>query len=137
MIKEAIAANQEEAAAYAPAVRAWMAVMALSFMSSVIFIFWKSGARWVLTALVINMLGLIVIKALFPAFTRTGIGTVVHLVFWSFVIFMIWRPRARARRTSDFMGSWGKVYFAWLVGVTSIMFVSLILDARTAILWIF
>lgn len=137
MIRDAIAANQAEAATYAPAVRAWMAVMALSFLSSVIFIVWKSGAHWVLAALVVNILGLILIKAFFPNFTRTEIGTIVHLVFWSIAIFMIWRPRAHARRITDFGGTWGKVYKGWLIAISAIMSISLILDARTALLWIF
>lgn len=136
VIRDAIAANQAEAATYAPAVRVWMAVMALSFLSSVIFIVWKAGARWILVAFAVNIFGLILIKALFPNFTRTEIGTLVHLIFWSVAILMIWRPQMRIQRASDFSGALGKVYKGWLIAVSAIMLISLIFDARTALLWI-
>jgi len=135
LIKEAITANQAEAAAYSPAVRAWMALMAVSFLSSVVFICWKAGARWVLAALVVNVLGLILVKAFFPAFTRTEIGTVVHLVFWSIAVIMIWRPGVRVRRRADFRGNWGTLYMVWLIVVSAILCTSLILDARAALNW--
>ena len=86
LIREAMAANQADAATYSQGVRIWMAVMSIAFLSSVIFAPWKAGARWILAATLVNILGLILIKAFFPAFSRTMIGTSVHLIFWTPVL---------------------------------------------------
>ena len=50
LIREAMAANQADAATYSQGVRIWMAVMSIAFLSSVIFAPWKAGARWILAA---------------------------------------------------------------------------------------
>ncbi|MCR9224179.1 MAG: hypothetical protein NXH70_08925 [Hyphomonas sp.] len=136
-IRDAIAANQAEAATYSSGVRIWMTVMALSFFSSVLFVAWKAGARWILFAVLINIAGLITIKAANPEFSRTEIGTMIHLVFWSFALFMIWRPGAKNVRAKDFSGRSGAIYLPWLIIVSLIMSASLVLDARTALSWVF
>lgn len=135
LIREAMAANQAEAATYSQGVRIWMAVMSIAFLSSVIFAPWKAGARWILAATLVNILGLILIKACFPAFSRTMIGTSVHLIFWTPVLWMIWKPSAATRRISDFEGHSGLIYRVWLLAASAIMATSLVLDARTAIGW--
>ena len=137
LLREAVAANQAEAATYSPAVRIWMAAMALSFLSSLAFVIWKTGARWILAALVVNVMGLITLKAMFPGFSRAEIGTTVHLLFWTMALFMIWRPKGQERRQAEFAGTFGTVYRAWLIIVSLIMSVSLVLDARTALSWVF
>jgi hypothetical protein len=83
----------------------------------------------------VNILGLILIKAFFPAFSRTMIGTSVHLIFWTPVLWMIWRPSAATRRISDFEGRSGLIYRVWFLAASAIMATSLVLDARTAIGW--
>jgi len=136
MLREAIAANQAEAATYSNGVQVWMKIMALSFLSSVFFVVWKSGARWILAALIVNVTGLILIRALYPDLSRTAIGTGVHLIFWSLALLMIWRPGARSRREAEFSGATGRIYLVWLIVVSAIMSTSLILDATMAISWI-
>ena len=66
-----MAANQAEAATYSQGVRIWMGIMSVAFLSSVIFAPWKAGARWILAATVVNILGLIFIKTWFPGLSRT------------------------------------------------------------------
>ena len=135
LIREAMAANQAEAATYSQGVRIWMGIMSIAFLSSVIFAPWKVGARWILAAAVVNILGLIFIKALFPDLGRTAIGTSVHLVFWTPVLWLIWRAGAATHRRADFQGLFGSVYQIWLIAASAIMATSLALDARTAFGW--
>lgn len=136
LIREAMAANQAEAATYSQGVRIWMGIMSIAFLSSVIFTPWKVGARWILAATVVNILGLIFIKVLVPDLDRTTIGTSVHLLFWTPVLWLIWRPGIATRRVMDFQGLFGAVYRIWLIAASAIMATSLVLDARTAIGWI-
>lgn len=130
-------ALQTEAALYPASVQLWMRIMALSFGAGIVFVPWKNGARWIVAALMVNMLGLIVVKAVFPELSRTIIGTIIHLVFWSFALWMVWNPSPRNIIKTEFASIFGRVYIAWLIWVSSIMAVSLVLDARTAIKIVF
>jgi hypothetical protein len=136
-IQEAISANQAEAATYSAGVQVWMKVMAFSFVVGAVFAPWKQGARWILAALVVNIAGLILIRAAVPGLSREVIGTGIHLSFWTLVLFMVWGPLARERRQPDFAGWTGRAYAVWLVFASLLMAVSLALDARTALSWIF
>jgi hypothetical protein len=136
LIRQAMAANQAEAATYSQGVRIWMGIMSAAFLSSVIFAPWKAGARWIFAATLVNVLGLILIKAFFPELSRMMIGTSVHLVFWTPFLWMIWRPDAATHRIADFQGRFGTVYRFWLIAASAIMAISLVLDAITAIGWI-
>lgn len=136
LIREAMASNQAEASTYSQAVRVWMGIMSIAFLTSVVFAPWKAGARWILLAMLINIAGLVFVKAAMPELTRTLIGTAVHLLFWTPALFMIWRPGARETRISDFSGVTGRLYQLWLVIASLIMATSLVLDARTAIGWL-
>ncbi len=136
LIREAMAANQAEAKIYSQAVRTWMGIMSVAFLTSVVFAPWKAGARWILMAMLINIAGLVFVKAAMPELSRTTIGTMVHLLFWTPALFMIWRLGARETRISDFSGSTGRLYQVWLVIASLIMATSLVLDARTAIGWL-
>ena len=55
-VTEAIAALQGETTNYPPNVQIWMKLMGISFMASVVFIYSKSGARWILLALVFGIM---------------------------------------------------------------------------------
>ena len=129
LLRDAITANQAEAATYPEGVILWMRVMAMAYLSSVAFVIWKSGARWVLFALVVNVVSLVMVRAAFPDFTRHAIGTGTHLVFWSLALFMVWRPGVKERREDDFKGPIGALYRVWLIMVSLIMATSLLLDA--------
>lgn len=135
-LRDAIAANQLEAAAYSPGVRVWMGVMGAALLSAVIFAPARSAARWVLAAAVVNIAGLILIKAAQPDLSRTVIGTVLHLVFWTPVLAINWRPAARAARRLHAPSPYNRVFSVWLVVVSLVMATSLVLDARIALGWI-
>ncbi|OAO04500.1 hypothetical protein A8B75_07785 [Sphingomonadales bacterium EhC05] len=125
-------ALQAEAAAYPWGVQIWMRVMAVSFAIGIVFAPWKSGARWMVAALAVNIFGLIAVKAAFPELSRTEIGTVIHLIFWSFALLMIWKPEARIRLKAAPASGLNRIYLIWLVGASGVMAASLVLDAITA-----
>ena len=77
-MNDAITALQAETTTYPQNVQIWMKLMAGSFLVSIIFVYSKTGARWILAAFVLNGLGLVIGKMLFPEVSRTLIGTSVH-----------------------------------------------------------
>lgn len=110
--------------------------MAVTFLLSIAFIRFRTGARWVLAAFVVNMVGLIAIKTVFPDLLRHEIGTVVHLLFWPIALLMIWRPGNRADHR--FHGSViQRVYVVWLALASTIMTISLIFDTKEILGWVF
>lgn len=134
-IRDAIAANQLDTRMYSDAVKAWMAVMGIALLSSVFFAPVRSGARWILSAALLNIAGLVLIRVAFPELDRTTIGTSIHLIYWTLVLVIIWRPSARASRQKMQSTPFHKIYGVWLVGVSAIMVTSLVLDLRTALGW--
>lgn len=132
-VSEAVSALQAEAAQYPEGVRIWMRALFLSLFASLIFAPRKSGARWILAAMLVNIIGLIAMKATFPDLSRTAIGTSIHLLFWPLALFMIWRPAARERRRVETQSAFGAAYLIWLLLVSAMMTASLALDARTAV----
>jgi hypothetical protein len=137
LVREAVLALQSETAAYPQAVQLWMKVMGLSFLASIVFVRWRVGARWILLALVLNILGLITGKIAFPEASRTVIGTYVHLLFWPAILWAVWRTlkfSTLVRRESH-VSDWA--YLAWLVWASLLMAISLVFDVRTLVtLWI-
>ena len=91
LFTEAVTALQSETASYPDNVQIWMKLMGMSFLASVFFVYSKAGARWILLALVCNILGLIIGKVVFPDASRTVIGTCVHLLFWTPILWAVWR----------------------------------------------
>lgn len=106
--------------------------MAISFAIGVVFAPWKYGARWIVAALVVNIVGLIATKAAFPELSRTEIGTVIHLVFWSFALAMIWKRDGRIALKAQPASTFNRIYVIWLVWASTVMAVSLVLDTITA-----
>ena len=54
LITEAVSALQAETSSYSGNVQIWMKVMGASFLASIVFVYSKSGARWILAALILN-----------------------------------------------------------------------------------
>jgi hypothetical protein len=136
LIQEAIAANQADAALYSRGVRIWMRIMAVTLFCSIVFVPWKFGARWILVAALLNVAALILVRAAFPELPRHAIGTAVHLLFWTGALGMIWRPQFRERREAEFAGALGSAYRVWLIAASLVMSVSLVFDARAALVWL-
>jgi hypothetical protein len=137
LVKEAVIALQNETASYPQAVQIWMKLMGASFLASVVFIFKKAGARWVLAALLLNLLGLVVGKTAFPDASRTVIGTYVHLLFWPPILFAVWCSAGHLsfKRNANSLFDW--IYIAWLGWAVLLMSISLVLDFRTLIsMWV-
>ena len=91
LVTEAVRALQEETSSYPQNVQIWMKLMGVSFLASIVFIHSRVGARWILAALLLNILGLIVGKMTFPDESRTVIGTYIHVMFWPAILWAVWR----------------------------------------------
>ncbi len=132
-VTEAIAALQSETSSYPQNVQIWMKLMGISFMASVVFIYSKSGARWILLAFILNILGLIIGKTVFPEASRTAIGTTVHILFWPAILWAVSRTLKQLSfsRQQNTLYDW--VYIAWLAWASLLMCISLLFDFRTAL----
>ena len=136
IVTEAVTALQSETASYPKNVQIWMKLMGISFLVSIFFAYSKSGARWILLALVSNILGLIIGKVVFPDASRTVIGTCVHLLFWPPILWAVWRSVRVLSPSRDIKGYLDWVYFIWLFWASLLMSISLFFDFRTLIdLW--
>lgn len=131
LVAEAISQLQNEASSYPPGVQIWMRIMAVSFLLSIVFVYAKVGARWILTAFVLNIIGLIAGKILLPEFSRSEIGTYVHLLFWPLMLWMIWKPSSRPSITLNAKSVFDSSYLIWLIWASVIMSISLLLDFKS------
>lgn len=137
LIKEAVTALQGETVTYPQNVQIWMKLMAGSFLASVIFVYSRVGARWILAALLLNVLGLVVGKMLFPDESRTVIGTYVHILFWPAILWAVWltvKHLSFSRQANSFF-DWA--YIGWLAWASLLISISLVFDFRTlASMWV-
>lgn len=131
LMTQAVTALQAETASYPQAVQAWMKLMGLSFLASIVFVYTRVGARWILAALVLNILGLVIGKMTFPDASRTVIGTCVHLLFWPPILWAVWRPSARPSFSRAVNGFLDWIYLAWLCWASLLLSISLVFDVRT------
>jgi hypothetical protein len=133
LITDSVTALQIETAHYPQGVQIWMKLMGLSFMASVFFIYSRSGARWILLALVLNILGLIIGKIIFPEASRTTIGTTVHILFWSPILWAALRTFKQFSFSRAKNSPFDWAYFIWLAWACLLMAISLLFDYRTAL----
>lgn len=133
IIAEAITSLQNESSSYSEGVQIWMKVMGFSFLASLLFVRKKVAARWLLAALVLNILGLITGKVLFPNESRTMIGTYVHLIFWPPILWAVWRTCRHQSLSQHFQTRPDSFYMVWLLWACGLIVISLVFDARTLI----
>ena len=131
IISETIIALQSEVKDYPENVQIWMKIMAASFLLSILFVYKKPGARWILLAFAINLVGLIAGKILFPEATRTTIGSIVHVIFWTPILWAVWRPSKRPSLSLTQNNYLHWVYLTWLCWASLVMAISLVFDLRT------
>ena len=131
LISEAMSSLQSESATYPHNVQIWMKVMAASFLASLLFVYSKKAARWILLVLVINICGLIAGKLLFPEASRTELGTWVHLLFWPPLLWAAWRAKRQQPPLYRAKGVYDWVYTCWFYWACLLVLISLVLDART------
>jgi hypothetical protein len=132
---EALHALQAEAAGYSGGVRLWMRIMAVSFFAGIFFVPWRREAMWVVLMAVATLALLIVGKSLNPDLSRSLLGSVIHLVLWPLVLWVLWSPGARdQRRARGSQSRWHYAYLGWLIWVTVLIVTSLVLDARFLLL---
>jgi hypothetical protein len=137
LVGEAVAALQAETGIYPQGVQIWMKLMGVSFLASIVFVYSKVGARWILGALILNILGLVIGKLAFPDASRTGIGTYVHILFWPAMLWGVWHSVAQLSFTREANRLFDWVYIVWLGWASLLLSISLVLDFRTLILlWI-
>lgn len=133
LITASITALQSETVHYPQGVQIWMKLMGISFMTSIVFIYSKLGARWILLALALNILGLIIGKMIFPDASRTAIGTTVHILFWPAILWLVSRTLKNISfsRKQNTLYDW--VYIVWLAWASLLLAISLFFDFRTLI----
>jgi hypothetical protein len=110
-----------------------MKVMGVSFLFSIVFLYSRPGARWIFAALVLNILGLILGKIVFPDVSRTVIGTIVHLVFWPAILWAVWRSSRHLLFPQEGTSLFNWIYIVWLAWASVLMSISLFFDLRTLI----
>ena len=137
LVSNAVSSLQSETANYPQNIQLWMKLMGMSFLASVAFIYTKTGARLILLAFVLNILGLLVGKIVFPDASRTSIGTTVHILFWSPILWAVLRSfkQLSLSRAQNSLYDW--TYIVWLAWVCLLMSTSLLLDVRTVLLTLF
>jgi hypothetical protein len=137
LAREAAIALQSEADTYPQGVQIWMKVMAASFFAGIFFAYSKVGARWIFAALLLNILGLVIGKIVFPEESRTAIGTYVHILFWPPTLWATWRAVKQLSFSPQFNNIFDWVYIVWLVWASVLIIVSLAFDFRTLLfMWI-
>jgi len=137
LIRETVTTLLGETATYPEGVQIWMRLMGFSFLGGVLFIHSKTGARWFFAAVLVNIVGLVIGKIIFPDESRTVLGTYVHVIFWPAMLWAAWRP------VEPILLSWGtgrffeRLYVVWLSWASLLMLISLFFDFRTLIfMWI-
>jgi len=133
LVREAVTALQQETVTYPQNVQIWMKLMGGSFLASIVFVYSRVGARWILAALVLNIVGLVVGKMIFPELSRTVIGTCVHILFWPAILWAVWRSVEHLSFSRDVNGLFDWAYIVWLAWASLLMSVSLFFDFRTLI----
>ena len=133
LVSNAVTALQAESALYPNHVQVWMKLMGGSFLISIIFVYSRVGARWIFTALVLNILGLVLGKIVYPDASRTVIGTFVHLVFWPAILWAVWRSTRQLLFSREAKSLFNWIYIVWLAWASSLMSISLYFDLRTMI----
>jgi predicted PurR-regulated permease PerM len=108
-----------------------MRVMAVSFFAGLLFAPWRREGLWVFLMALATLLLLILCKLVDPSLTRSLAGSVIHLVLWPIILWLLWYPGARERRRSQpSSGVWPTLFQGWLAWVTLLIAISLVLDAR-------
>ena len=137
LVREAVTALQEETTTYPQNVQIWMKLMGGSFLASIVFVRSRVGSRWILAALVLNILGLVIGKMVFSDQSRTVIGTYVHILFWPAILWAVWRSIAHLSFSWKANSLFDWAYIVWLAWASLLMSISLVFDFRTLILmWI-
>jgi hypothetical protein len=136
LISESIIALQEETASYPQHVQIWMKLMGVSFLASIAFVYSRAGARWILAALLLNIIGLLAGKMAFPDESRTVLGTYVHILFWPPILWAVWRSVRDLSLSREANSAFDWIYVVWLAWASLLMSISLFFDFRTVIsLW--
>ena len=133
LVIEAVKALQEETGTYPQNVQIWMKLMGGSFLASIVFVHSRTGARWILAALILNILGLVIGKMIFPDQSRAVIGTYVHLLFWPAILWAVLRSFKELSFSRESNSPFDWAYLAWLAWAGILMSISLVLDFRNLI----
>jgi hypothetical protein len=133
LVTQAVTALQAETSSYPQNVQIWMKLMGVSFLASIVFVYSRVGARWILAALLLNLLGLVVGKMLNPDVSRTIIGTYVHVMFWPAILWAVWRSVVGLSFPEAGKTFFDWAYIVWLGWACLLMSISLVFDFRTLV----
>jgi len=133
LIRETVTTLLGETATYPESVQIWMRLMGFSFLGSILFVYSKIGARWFFAAVLVNIVGLVIGKIIFPDESRAVLGSYVHVIFWPAMLWAAWRP------VESILLSWAtgrvfeRLYVVWLLWASLLMLISLFFDFRALI----
>jgi len=130
MISNVFLSLQSETAGYPQPILIWMRIMALSYLASLVFVYSRPGARWILAVFVTNVVGLVLGRILFPYASRAELGASTHLLFWPILLWCAWRPNIRPSFQPEANGLFGWIYVVWLCWVSLLICISVVLDLK-------
>jgi hypothetical protein len=135
-VRYAIDLRLSEVDALPAGVQLWMAFMRTLYLSSVVFVFWKIEARFVLAMGLSTAILIVGAKTFFPEIHSGEIGTVVHLLLWTPVL--IYLVSRRAVFLSGIKSKYppSLAYGVWSFVVVGVLATSLVLDLMSILGWL-
>lgn len=128
-IRYAIELRLNEVDALPAGVQTWMTFMRNLYLSSIIFVFWKKEARFVLAMSLSTAILIISVKTFFPNIHSGEIGTVVHLLLWPPVlIYLVSRRTILLDEIKSKLPA-SLAYGVWAFVVFGVLTTSLVLDS--------
>ena len=119
----------DEARAAMPVwVGVWLQIMAVSFVSGVLFIFSQPIARWVVGGVLLGLLATRFGLNAFGLERVSGLIGLLHLVFWSPGLYMLLRYK-------PFLGALS-LFSVWSGWITFVILFSFFFDARDAAVYL-
>ena len=119
----------DEGRASAPGwVKIWLRIMAISFLTGLVFVFHKVEARVVLGGLFIGLMFSRGLGAVTDVVMLSGLVALIHVIFWSPGLYMLLTRRPFLKERS--------FYAAWSGLITLVILFSFIFDIRDAAIYI-
>lgn len=120
--------NDEAKANVPEAVKIWLTVMMVTFVSGLIFVWKHVPARWVVGGVLLSVGGGGLIAEALGLVVLSGYVALLHLIFWSPGLFFLIRERAISKGVS--------LYSVWAAVTTLVIIVSFFFDIRDASIYL-
>lgn len=111
-ILEKISERQSELANLPESVKIWMTFMRVLFFSGVVFVIWKTTARLIVITMILTGSLILTSKIFMPGFDTIASGTIIQLVLWSLLLYLL-MPRIKSEVMPAYKsGQWYNLVFA-------------------------